>query len=98
MDSTAYFAPTASQDGPAESFYTHDMDATQIWIGPALQKLREEKAMTRRQVAAMLDITEGSVFRHETGAREVKRVYLMAYLGAYTTTEEEFIKKFKPTV
>jgi transcriptional regulator with XRE-family HTH domain len=48
-----------------------------------LRELREQRGLTRQQVATDLGISERTVIRHEDGTTPLRRVHLLAYADYY---------------
>lgn len=48
-----------------------------------LRQLREERGLTRQDVARILDISERTVIRHEDGTTPLRQVHKLAYADLY---------------
>ena len=63
-------------------------DDVEPYLGRKLQDLRENRGMTRRQVADILHVSEDVVKNHEKGISQVKAEDLFDYLRIYNAKFE----------
>lgn len=68
-------------------------DDVEPYLGRKLQDLRENRGMTRRQVAEILHVSEDVVKNHEKGISQVKAEDLFDYLRIYNAKFEEVAPK-----
>ncbi len=60
-------------------------------VDPArLKELRKSAGLTRSQVAAALDISERTVYRHESGVTPLRRLYVLSLADLYGVPVEAF--------
>jgi transcriptional regulator with XRE-family HTH domain len=54
-----------------------------------LQAIREERKLSRREVATQIGMSEKQLERWETGVTEVKRLHLIALADVYEVSVED---------
>lgn len=57
--------------------------------GARIRRMREEKKLSRAQLAELLDTSGKTIYHHETGRNAVKRVWLIAYAAIFGCKVEE---------
>ena len=60
-------------------------------IGQKLRKLREEKGLLLRQVAAELEVDTAYISKMERGEKNIKREYIIKLATMYNATSDELI-------
>lgn len=69
------------------------MTARQTVEPARLRELREHAGLTRAQVASALDISERTVYRHETGVTPLRKLYVSALAQLYGVAADEFYRR-----
>ena len=58
-----------------------------------LKEIREERGLSRAQVAAKIDMSERHLYRLENGQSPVRRIHLAALADVYEIPVEELIRR-----